>query len=179
METIPEKIENLLPTLRQIAANFANSAVTADDILQATCEKIIRTCKPEDTRSYICQLATWQAKNMVKAECIYKMYVGRIDDHTSEIDGGDTLDALEITGDPGAEKPESRLIEIETAAEVQALINSLPEYDSQIITLFLAGLSYEAIARSLNTTGNNISQRIRRMRGAFLAANLTPALVAA
>ena len=135
---------------------------------------MLKKSKPDDTRSYFRQLANWQAKNTLKAEHIYKTYVCRIDDRQSPDDDGEILDAFEMIADTAAQMPETRLVELETTQEVEDLIHNLSPVDARIARMVMAGIKYEVIARELQTTGNNISQRIRRMRGAFLAFGLTP-----
>jgi RNA polymerase sigma factor (sigma-70 family) len=175
------KLETLAPTLKRIAARYATNEFDADDIYQGIIEKVIKTCTPTDTKSYICQLATWTARNIVKAERIYLRYVTVVDD--KESDEGETLDFTEIFSSQDALTPEEMLIESETYREMDAILAFiLPQLDDtnrSIIGMLRQHMTHQAIADMLDMTRTAVSNRVQKMRGVFQMAGLTPAFLTA
>jgi RNA polymerase sigma factor (sigma-70 family) len=176
------KLESLSPTLKKIAARYATDKIDADDIYQGIVEKVLKTCSPEDTKSYICQLATWTARNIVNAELIYMRYVTTVKgEETGEED--ETLDISEIFVDSNAVSPEDHLIEYETSNELaeilSTVIDDLDDTNRTIIGMLMQGKTHQAIADALDLTRTAISNRVRGMRGTFQMAGISPAYVMA
>lgn len=175
------KVENLAPTLKRISARYATNEYDADDIYQEIIEKILKTCKETDTTSYLCQLATWTARNLVNAERIYMRYVTTVTDD----DSGDEeiLDISEIFIDQNSVTPEDRLIEYETSKELAVLLSrvldQLDDTNRSIVGMLMQGKTHQTIADTLNLTRTAISNRVRSMRGAFQMVGLSPAFMAA
>jgi RNA polymerase sigma factor (sigma-70 family) len=179
--TLESKIENLTPTLKKIANRYANGKVEADDLFQHMVEKIFRSCKAEDTKSYICQLATWTARNMVNAEKIYLRYVTT----GPEQDDSETkaTDFIEMFSDAEAVSPEQRLVELESEAEMRLVLAkiypSLDDTNKQIVVMLSENKTHQTIAEFLGITRQAVTNRVRDLRGIFQLAGLTPAFMSA
>jgi RNA polymerase sigma factor (sigma-70 family) len=175
------KLESLSTPLHQIAAKYATSEVDAQDIYQCIIEKALKTCSPSDTKSYICQLATWTARNMANSERIYLRYVTVIDDRES--DDEEALDFAEIFADSSAPTPEDMLIENEACAEFRRnlvhVFNRLDTTNQRIVLMLARKVTHDRIADSLDITRTAVSNRVRKLRGIFQMAGLTPAMLTA
>ena len=87
-------------------------------------------------------------------------------------DGETTIE--EILPGPGSEEPSQRVIASEELASLVSCLSSvLSELESQVLSLYLDGHSYEAIGERLECdtkTVDNALQRVKRKVGAHLAS---------
>ena len=169
--TIEARIEELTPTIQQIALRFSTDEVPADDIYQGIIEKILLSCKPTDTRSFICQCATWHAKNMLCSERIYKQYVGSI--FEEETEDGEEYDIIElsVSNEPA---PEEWVLRREMATAICELMAGVNDKNREILALLAQGETHQEIADRLKVTRTAVTNRVRAIRGAFSMAGIIP-----
>jgi RNA polymerase sporulation-specific sigma factor len=93
--------------------------------------------------------------------------------------GGDSEPTLdEVLPGPGTNDPASQVISSEELRSLVACLSTvLSELESRVLSLYLDGHSYAAIAEKLGCDGktvDNALQRVKRKVGAHIAARAVP-----
>ncbi len=171
LPTIFDRIEELDTTLHKIAGRFCTAEVSEDDIFQGVVEKILLSCKPTDTRSFICQCATWHAKNMLASERIYKQYVGLAIENVGEED--EPYDILEVAGSTEP-APEEWTLRKELVLVILKIVEDMDEPNRKIIVSLIQGNSQQSIADEMGLSRSAITNRVALMRGTFQTAGVIP-----
>lgn len=172
VNTIYQRISELNTDFKRIAWRFSAPCVPADDIYQSIIERVIVTCKPADARSYICQCATWHAKNMIASEIIYEKHVGLFaEKFVSEESCED--DVLDLSIDPNP-TPEEYVLKKYQAEDILNIIGGLDKTNQEIADSLILGETHQEIADRLHLSRQAVTNRVASMRGAFRLAGIIP-----
>lgn len=151
-ETIRREMIAFLPRLRRFAYGLTGSADTADDLLQATCERAIRHIDKWQPGT---RLDSWMyriARNLYLNELRSRKVRGE----TAESPGP----AAEGSFD-GARAVESRI----AYERVRAHLARLPEEQRSVLLLItVEGLSYREVADLLDLPIGTVTSRLARAR---------------
>lgn len=142
----------LLPRLRAFAHSLARSADTADDLVQATCEKALRA---EESWQPGTRLDSWMFRIM------HNQWIDTVRRRRPQvpIDGPEA--PPDLAGDDGERITESRL----TLANVRRLIETLPEEQRTVLVLVcVEELSYREVAGILDVPIGTVMSRLSRAR---------------
>ena len=148
----------LLPNLRRFALSLTRSAVTADDLVQITCEKALanRQSYVEGTR-----LDSWLFRIMRNAW---------IDQVRKDKTAGMPVDVdavLDLAGDDGTTRAESRLM----LKATRAAIFDLPDEQREVMTLVcIEELSYQQTSDVLGVPIGTVMSRLARARKKLASA---------
>jgi RNA polymerase sigma-70 factor (ECF subfamily) len=158
MAEIRHMIVSLLPRLRGFAHALARSTDAADDLVQATCEKALRS---SDSWTPGTRLDSWMFRIMQN----HWIDTVRKQRPETALDAGET--PLQIVGDDGERITEARL----TLATVQQLIGRLPEDQRAVLVLVcVEDLSYREAAETLGVPVGTVMSRLSRARTALAEA---------
>ena len=147
---VREKILNILPNLRRFAFALTGSKHDADDLLQATVEKLLLKECPEDI-----ELQKW-AFRVCRNQWIDEVRKQKVRLASEYSD-------IELPVDNA--ESERQLLSRITLREVNAAMNKLP--DKQRIALSMAslgGLTYTEISETLDVPIGTVMSRISRAR---------------
>jgi RNA polymerase sigma factor (sigma-70 family) len=167
--TLVDRIEELTATLQNIAWRYSSPEVSADDIYQGIVEKILKSCEPTDTRSFICQCATWHAKNMLMSERIYNKYILPSSEETIEDEESYDIIDLAVSTEPD---PEEWILRKERVASINEIILNAQEKNRNILVSLSQGETHQEIADRLKVSRSAVTNRVRDLRGAFCVAGL-------
>lgn len=161
-DAIRTEMIQLLPRLRGFARSLTGRQDTADDLVQQTCEKALRSLQgfAPGTR-----LDAWLFRIMRNSwidTCRARREAVALDDLA------DTEPAL--AGDDGRQVTEHRL----HLAEVERAMNRLPEEQRSVLMLVcVEGMRYREVAEALDIPEGTVMSRLSRARLA-LAQALAP-----
>lgn len=162
-QELSARIENLAPRLRSVVALFVNNPMDADDMFQTITESILRSCKPEDTDSYILKKAKFFSADHLEKRRTYSHRVESVQmDRAPE----------SLFSCPAS--AEDEVIERELSDELKSIISELPPQNQKVVTLLTLGYSQREIAAKMETTEQNISRRMKDIRARFLHAGAFP-----
>lgn len=151
-----DQLVAVLPRLRRFARGLTGSAVEADDLVQAACERAL-------SRAHQFQAGTRFDSWMFRI--VQTVWIDQLRARgTRRTEGGD--EALDVGTDESARRVEARL----ALREVQSAIATLPP--EQRLTLLLVtveGLSYKEAAEVAAVPVGTIMSRLARARVALLA----------
>jgi RNA polymerase sigma factor (sigma-70 family) len=183
MNTLSDRIAELEPRIRKIAASYARDPFEADDIYQHMVERILAHSTPEDSNARIYTYARWKASEFRAHEETYGRHVGdetmilaaahqEADNDTEE---GDALDDAFEYFDAGCANPEDAMIAAEEMASRSAAISRLDPKNQQMVRLLSDGCRQVEISRRMGVSAPRISQCIRQIAGAFGSLDLATA----
>lgn len=153
---LAERITKLEPRLRSIALSFAHDPLQADDIYSEMSAVILTRCGPDDPDPYLLRCGRFTAQCFVDKTLCYNLYVNDLDD--SDNTGAAGLQIFE------AHTIENECIEREQAAQLQAIIDTLPEENRTLITMLSIGIKQREIARRLQVSEQSLSSRLQDLR---------------
>jgi RNA polymerase sigma-70 factor (ECF subfamily) len=152
---IRHQVVALLPRLRAFGRALARSNDAADDLVQATCEKALRSL---DTWTPGTRLDSWMFRIMQNQWIDLK----RRERPQVHLDDPDT--GVELTGEDGERTVEFRL----TLNDVRRLIDTLPEEQRVVLMLVCVDdMSYREVAELVGTPLGTVMSRLGRARRAL------------
>ncbi|MBR9912466.1 MAG: RNA polymerase sigma factor [Gammaproteobacteria bacterium] len=148
-----EEIVKLAPAVRRFAYSLTGSTHDADDLLQSTVERVLKSPAPEGV-----ELAKWMFR------ICRNLWV---DEYRSR------KVRLNAVADP--ELQESQIVDGEraicgeiTIRQVDAAMRQLPDDQRSILSLVaLEGLSYKEVASTLDIPAGTVMSRLSRARAAL------------
>lgn len=186
--SLDQLITDIAPTLRKFAAHRSGTAYAttldamapeAQDLYQHAVAEILRTCQPDDKKSYAINLADWRMRNLAKRERgIYTVALTEsdmLDDDLTEEETDTVFDMLESQ----FKNPEDAYIEIEANGEIAAITAALKPEQAVMVRLLRDGCGLPEIAAKLGISYDAAWKRLLKIREAFQSAGLTPALALA
>ncbi len=175
---LEKTIAEISPMLRKFAAHrsgthyaadLADMAPEAQDLYQQAVLEILKTCKPEDSKAYLLNLANWRMLNIANRETAY---AGLSIDEDGQEDGDNSPEFLELI--PACDDdPEAIVIAAEQAARIRAIADRLPVDQAIVLRLLRDGVNLPEIARRLGITYDLAWKRLVRLRAAFQLAGVT------
>ncbi len=153
----------LLPRLRAFARALARDRDAADDLVQTTCEKALRSLHlwAAGTR-----LDSWMYRIM-QNEWVDTTRRRRPQVPIDEPETGQPPHAAALVGEDGSRTAEARL----TLDDVRGLIARLPEEQRTVLTLVcLEDMSYRETAEILGIPIGTVMSRLGRARSALIEA---------
>ena len=158
MNDIRTKIVTLLPRLRGFAHVLARSTDLADDLVQATCEKAIRSSVHWTPGT---RLDSWMFRIM------QNHWIDTVRKRRPETSLDADEPAMQVAGDDGERIAEAKL----TLAAVRQLIDALPEEQRAVLVLVcVEDMSYRETAEILDVPIGTVMSRLSRARAALIAA---------
>lgn len=149
------QIVTMLPRLRRFARSLARHPDRADDLVQATCERALRS------------MEGWQPGTRLDSWLYRIMQNLWIDDMRKRKTHGSEQpleDVFHLVGDDGERRAQSRL----AAAEVMGALDQLPEEQRVVISLVcIEELSYREVASILDLPIGTVMSRLARGRRAL------------
>ncbi len=147
---------DLVPRLRRFARSLVGNAQDADDLVQAACERALRS--PDLFRPGT-RMDSWMYR------IIQNLW---LDDRRRSRTRGTTIDPDDVyLSDEGkaAQQPEDRMM----LAQVRGAMASLPDAQRQVLALIaVEGLSYKETAEVLDVPIGTVMSRLSRAREALL-----------
>lgn len=149
---IRHQVVALLPRLRAFGRALARSNDTADDLVQATCEKALRSL---DTWTPGTRLDSWMFRIMQNQWIDLK----RRERPQVRLDDPDT--GIELAGEDGERTAEFRL----TLNDIRRLIDTLPEEQRVVLMLVcVEDMSYREVAELVGIPLGTVMSRLGRAR---------------
>jgi RNA polymerase sigma factor (sigma-70 family) len=157
-DDLKRELAALLPRLRRFARALTGSAADADDLVQASIERALRSADQ------------WRSGAKPDAWMFTIMKHAWIDEIRTRTASAKVLapeaDALNAASD-GAQTMEARL----HARAVQAVVATLPDEQRLAVALvFVEGLSYREAAEVMETPIGTVTSRLARARATIEAA---------
>ncbi len=150
MSTFRQSIQAAIPALRRYARALTRDAETADDLVQDTLVRALRSehlFQGEDTRSWLYTILTNLNRNRLRSLARRPMHASLGDN-----------DAPEMAG------PEAGLRDIG-----RALDSLVPEQRAALMLVVLEGLSYREVAEVQGVPIGTVMSRLARARGQIKA----------
>jgi RNA polymerase sigma-70 factor (ECF subfamily) len=159
LDTIRDRMVQLLPRLRRFAIALTGSAADGDDLVQDTVERALKSLHQWEPGT---RLDSWMfriAKN--------RFIDARRSARRTRLVAIDAPEEAAAAAVDGAREMESRLV----LRDVNAAMQALPEEQRQVVALVLVdGLSYRQAADILEIPIGTLTSRIARAREALAAA---------
>lgn len=147
----------LLPRLRRFARALAGSKEDADDLVQDTVERALRS------------IGTWEPNSRLDSwmfRILRNLWIDRLRRRKAERIDRDAEVSADIAGEDGRRTAEGRL----ALAEVQNVIAGLPEQQREVLALVcVEDLSYREAAEILDVPMGTVMSRLARARQALAA----------
>lgn len=148
-----EQLRQLVPGLRRFAYSLTGTMPEADDLLQGTLERVLRQSPPTGVA-----LEPWAfriCRNLWIDECRSRQVRDRAAQQP-ELTDGQVVDGERVT---------TSQIELN---QVDAAMARLPDEQREIISLVaIQGLSYQAVADTLEIPRGTVMSRLARARAAL------------
>ena len=158
MEDTKQQLTALLPRLRRFACVLTGSVDEADDLVQAACERGLRSLEQWQVGT---RLDSWMFKIMQNL-WIDQTRARKARGAVVELDA-----ARNLSGDDGRRRTEASL----TLERVRASMAGLPEEQRIVLALIsVEGLSYKEAAESLGVPIGTVTSRLARARRRLHAA---------
>jgi RNA polymerase sigma-70 factor (ECF subfamily) len=155
------QVVTMLPRLRRFARSLAGTADRADDLVQATCERALKSAGQWQPGT---RLDSWLYRVMQNLWIDEMRRAKKQGQHVPE------HDALAVVGEDGARAADARI----AAGEVLAALDRLPPEQRSVVSLVcIEELSYREAAEVLEVPIGTVMSRLARAR-AVLAAVLSP-----
>lgn len=149
------QIVTMLPRLRRFARSLAGQPDRADDLVQATCERALRSIDSWQTGT---RLDSWLYRIM------QNLWIDEMRKRRTHGLERPVEDAFDLVGDDGERRAESRF----AAAEVMAALEHLPQEQRVVISLVcVEELSYREVASVLGIPIGTVMSRLARGRRAL------------
>jgi RNA polymerase sigma-70 factor, ECF subfamily len=152
---IKNQVVALLPRLRRFAYALTGSRAEADDLVQSTCERALRSAElwTPGTR-----LDSWMFKIM---QNLWRNRLRKVKTEATD----PMQEGFDPAGEDGRRTIEGRL----SVAEVRAAIQELPEEQRSVMLLVcVEDLSYREAAESLGVPIGTVMSRLYRARRSLL-----------
>jgi len=149
------EMTSLLPRLRRFARGLCASQDEADDLVQGTCERALRSLDSFEAGT---RLDSWMFR------ILRNLWIDQT--RRTRMEPLDDSDA-DLTGDDGARIAEARL----ELVDVRACILALPSEQREVLVLVcVEDMSYRDAANVLNIPVGTVMSRLSRARKALDAA---------
>jgi RNA polymerase sigma-70 factor (ECF subfamily) len=151
-----DQLIGVLPRLRRFARGLTGSAVEADDLVQAACERAL-------SRQHQFQEGTRFDSWMFRI--VQTIWIDQIRSRDVRKEDGGELEEERVGSDEPVRRVEARL----ALDEVKRAVHRLPaEQRSALLLVTVEGLSYKEAAEVANVPVGTIMSRLARARAALL-----------
>ena len=161
-QTYTQLIEDYEPLLRTIASDYDIPGVDFDDLLQEARQALVKAHKAYDpTRGVpfpaFCALCVRRKmQDCLRAQKRKKHEF---------LNRADSIDDYECFQSPANEHPEWELLASETISSLKKFINRcLTSLEKDVLTAYLAGESYETVAKELQKSEKSVDNALHRAR---------------
>jgi RNA polymerase sigma-70 factor, ECF subfamily len=152
------QLVTMLPRLRRFAASLTRNMAQADDLVQATCEKALRSA---DSFQAGTRLDSWLYRIM-QNQWIDEMRKKKTQGVEQPVE-----EAFDVVGEDGARVTQARL----AAGEVMQALDKLPDEQRSVVTLVcIEDLSYREVSEILDIPMGTVMSRLSRARRALADA---------
>jgi RNA polymerase sigma-70 factor, ECF subfamily len=152
------QLVTMLPRLRRFAASLTRNMTEADDLVQATCEKALRSAQSFDAGT---RLDSWLYRIM-QNHWIDEMRKRKTQGVEQPVE-----ESFDLVGMDGVRTTEARM----AAREVMQALHTLPEEQRSVVTLVcVEDLSYREVSDILGIPLGTVMSRLSRARRALAEA---------